>query len=147
MAKVKKAPIGKFEEYIKRAITNIENIRTKQEQKQAVLDEYSKQHRRYADGKISRRAYEAAMRKNKALLSSIDSQIKSSINSTKRALQSSLKITSRQVPVSFKVSMDGLTKPAKRVLSSLKNKVTRKKPVRRRKPKKTVRRPKGRRRR
>ena len=137
MPKVKKTPINKFEEYIKKSISNIEHIRTKQEEKQAVLNEYEKQHSRYADGRISKRAYNISVKKNKALLSSIDSQIKSSINVTKKSLQSALKITSKQAPIHFNVSMDGLTKPAKKVFTTIKrrvsNKPARKAPVRRKK--------------
>ena len=142
MPKVKKTPINKFEEYIKKSISNIEHIRTKQEEKQAVLNEYEKQHSRYADGRISKRAYNISVNKNRALLSSIDTQIKSSINISKKSLQSALKITSKQVPVHFNVSMDGLTKPAKKVFSTIKKRVSRKPakraPVRRRVVRKRV---------
>jgi hypothetical protein len=132
MPKVKKAPVTKFEEYIKKAISNIESIRTKQEQKEAILEEYEKQHRRYAEGRISRRAYKIAVDKNKALLKSIDTQIKRSITTTKNALQSTLRIASKQAPVGFKISMDGLTKPAKKAIKDIKKIVKKqKKPVRR----------------
>ncbi|MBR9678922.1 MAG: hypothetical protein GON13_01515 [Nanoarchaeota archaeon] len=142
MSKVKKTPINKFEEYIKKSIFNIEHIRTKQEEKQAVLDEYEKQHGRFADGRISKRAYNVSVKKNKALLSSIDSQIRSSINVTKKSLQSALKVTSKQVPIQFNVSLEGLTSPAKRVFTNIKRKVSRKPakraPVKRKAVKKKV---------
>ena len=123
MPQIKKAPVTKFEEYIKKAISNVEHIRTKQEEKQAVLDEYEKQHRRYSEGRISRRAYQIAINKNKALLKSLDTSIKRSIGSSKNALQSALKIASQQAPASFKVSMVGLTKPAKRAFKDITKRV------------------------
>lgn len=135
MVQIKKAPISKFEEHIKKSIADLELIKSKQEQKQAVLDEYEKQHKRYADGRISRRAYQIAVNKNRALLSSLDSQIKGSINTSKRALQNALRITAQQAPARFNVSLEGLKSPARRVVGRIKSVV---KPRRRPAPKRSV---------
>ena len=141
MPQVRKAPVPQFEEYIKKSITNIELIKTKQEEKQAILNEYEKQHSRFADGKISRTAFDVSVKENKKLLGGIDSEIRKSISSSKSALQSALKITSSQVPEKFNLSLEGLTSPARKVIKKIRSGVSHKKsavPKKSSKPKRSV---------
>lgn len=108
-----------------------ELIKTRQEEKQGVLDEFEMELKRFKAGEISEDTLESSIKKKNKELERLDNAIMSTI---KKILESSKKINEliqSQKPVKYTVKKDGISggdmkkkKPAKKKLT--KKKVTKK---------------------
>lgn len=114
-----------------------ELIRARQDEKQALLDEFDSECKRFFFGKISKRALESSVRKTNKELSNLDLQIRKNITKCKRTAERTENFALAQAPIFFRATLSGTsggkTKPVKRKKVIKKKNVAKKKPVRKKK--------------
>ena len=105
-----------------------ELIRARQDEKQALLDEFDSECKRFFFGKISKRALISSVKKTNNELQSLDSEIRKNITKCRIISERAIKFTSAQAPIFFRATLSGTsggkTKTAK------KKKVAKRKPAR-----------------
>ena len=115
-----------------------ELIRARQDEKQALLDEFDSECKRFFFGKISKRALESSVKKTNSELHNLDSEIRKNITKCRRISERAEKFTSAQAPIFFKATLSGVsggnTKAVKKKKVAKKKKVVKNKRVTKRKP-------------
>lgn len=127
MVKTKKMNETDFAKIVKELTAVAEMIRTHQDEKQSVLDEFDQEKMRYRLGKISKKAFDSSVRKVNWELSRLDNGIK---NGMKIVNTLSIKIENfaeRQKPNRFLATLNGIKfvpdrkKMPKKVKKTVKN--------------------------
>ena len=124
---------------LKNLTSAVELIRARQEEKQAVLDEFDAEKKRFFFGKISERALAHSVKKTNAELKRLDSQIRTAIKQGTDLSDRSRKLCSIQNPIGFRATMTGISGSLKKKVTkkkAVKKKVSKKKPVKRKAKKK-----------
>lgn len=128
MAKVKLANPSYFSEMHKTLTTSVELIRAKQDEKQAILDQFNAESRRFFFGKISERALMASVKKTNNELQRLDNIIRTTIVRAKKLSDKEREHISKQVPILYKATISGVTggqKKVKKTKRKIKKKVSR----------------------
>ncbi len=85
-----------------------ELIRARQEEKQAVINEFNSEDRRFLVGKLSQRTINSSIKKTRAELKRLNQEIRDTIKESKEKLNEIDKLISAQSPKRFRVSLSGV---------------------------------------
>jgi hypothetical protein len=108
-----------------------ELIRARQDEKQALLDEFDSECKRFFFGKISKRALDSSVRKTNNELQSLDSEIRKNITKCRRISDRVEKFASAQAPIFFRATLSGVA--GGKVKAVKRKKVSKRKPVKKKK--------------
>ena len=108
MADTKKMDEAKFSKVVKELTAFGELIRTRQDEKQSVLNEFEKEKKRFKSGKISKKAFASSVKKVNKELSKLDVAIKHNILQERRITNKIKVIAINQAPKKFRVTMTGI---------------------------------------
>lgn len=125
MAKSKKLDLRSYTNVINNLTANGEMIRTRQDEKQAAMDDFDKERNLYHAGKISESSVRNSSRKVNAELKKLNKGIGNSMSNIRTVSKQLLALTSRQRPINFSASVSGIKKPRsgkKKGKSSMKKK-------------------------
>ncbi len=136
MVQTKKMDESAFANIVKEFNAFGELIRAKQDEKQAIIDEFDSESKRFFLGKISERTLESSVRKTNKEMQKLDDGIRTAIKSAGDLAGQARKFASSQSPRSFKATLSGVvrtgqTKPRRRVKKRIRKKpsVKKKSPV------------------
>jgi hypothetical protein len=108
MTEEKKLNEAAFAKIVKEISAHGELIRTRQNEKQAVLNHFRSERQSYLNGKISRKAFESSVRKVNKELSGLDSSIRKSIKNMMHLSNSAKKMAASQSPRHLRATMSGI---------------------------------------
>lgn len=86
-----------------------ELVRSRQEEKQGLLDEFDTECKRFFFGKISRRSLQSSVDKTNKELHRLDSEIRENIQKAHSAGNKASTLVSAQAPVGFRATMSGIS--------------------------------------
>ncbi len=109
MVQTKKMNESFFVKMQKELTTAGELIRARQDEKQALLDEFDAECKRFFFGKISQRALMASVKKTNKELQRLDKAIKDIIRLAKRISNREINLVSAQAPIKYKATLSGIT--------------------------------------
>ena len=113
-----------------------ELIRARQEEKQAILDEFSAESRRFFFGAISERALMSSIRKTNKELQRLDAEIRRAIQGTKSFASNAVSLATAQKPISYRATLSGIRgggiKATKKAVKKTSKKATKKKTAKKR---------------
>ncbi len=132
MVQTKKMNEASFVKMQKELTTAGELIRARQDEKQALLDEFDKECKRFFFGKISQRALMASVTKTNRELIRLDKSIRDTIRMAKSLSAREVRLVGNQAPITYKATISGITGGMKK--KAAKKKAVKKKPAK----KKTV---------
>ncbi len=99
----KKMNESSFAKIVKELNANAELIRTRQDEKQAVLNDFDKEKNRYKTGKISEKALESSVIKTNKELKKIDESVRSSMRNVNALTMQARRVVSKQSPKTMRV--------------------------------------------
>ena len=106
--KTKKMDESAFAEIVKEFNAVGELIRARQDEKQAVIDEFNSESKRFYFGKISERTLASSAAKTNKELRRLDEQIRTTIERAGELSDQARKFSSAQSPKSFKATLSGV---------------------------------------
>jgi len=117
-------------------------VRSRQEEKQGLLDEFDKTSKRFFFGKISERALASSVKKTNKELKRLNNDIRFNISRLRATSNRVIALAARQAPIGFRATLSGISgggakRKAKKAKRSVRKKI--RKPARK-KAKKSVRR-------
>jgi hypothetical protein len=86
-----------------------EVIRSRQDQKQVIINDFDKERKRYKAGKISRKTLMSSVPRVRKELKRLNDEIRKNITSLNKAADRAKVFASRQIPKNFKVALSGIT--------------------------------------
>ncbi len=110
-------------------------IRSRQEEKQALLNEFDQECKRFFFGKISQRALAASVKKTNTELQRIDKSIRDSIKRARSLSTREMKLVGDQAPIGYRATISGISGGSKKK-EAAKRKPAKKKTVKRKPTKK-----------
>ncbi len=113
MAKEKHMDESAFAEIVKEFNAVGELIRARQDEKQAVMDEFDSESKRFYFGKISEKTLASSARKTNNELQKLDDQIRKAISNAADLSSQARRFTAAQSPKSFKATLTGITSAGK----------------------------------
>ncbi|MBR9705639.1 hypothetical protein GOV14_01260 [Candidatus Pacearchaeota archaeon] len=125
MAETKKMNESAFAKIIKEANAVGEFIRTKQDEKQAVINDFEKEKKRYRAGRISEKTLASSVTKTNRELQKIDKVIRISIQKVAKITKKAKEFAGNQKPKRFKATERGVKNAAPK--KKAKKKASRKK--------------------
>jgi hypothetical protein len=117
MAKAKMMNENSFAKLVKEQSAIGELIRTRQEEKQSVMNEFDKEGGRYKSGKLSEDTMKSSSAKTNKELARIDKNIRENIMKSNKLGVRIREFVGKQAPISFFVKVSGITlrsKPKKK---------------------------------
>ena len=135
MDRTKKMNEATFGQILKEFHAVGELIRARQNEKQAILDEFDSESKRFFFGRISEKALESSIRKTNKEIGRLDREIRSSISNAKLLGKRMDTLVTNQSPLSFKATLSGMSrggsdngkvKPKKKVVKKVVKKVAKK---------------------
>lgn len=115
MATTKRMNESAFAKLVKEVNSVGELIRTHQNEKQAVIDEYEKERTRFKTGKISEKALASSAKKCNLEVSKLDKKIKEAIAKVGKLSEQIKKAAKVQVPKVIRVKVSGVSTRRKAV--------------------------------
>tara|TARA_B100000315_G_C14517985_1_gene560108 strand:- start:713 stop:1108 length:396 start_codon:yes stop_codon:yes gene_type:complete len=109
MVHVKKMNESAFAQILKEFHALGELIRARQDEKQAILDQFDSESKRFVFGKISEKALESSIRKTNKEINRLDREITKSMNRAKRLGERMAHLISAQKPLLFKATLSGIS--------------------------------------
>lgn len=144
MVQTKKMNESFFAKLLKEFDVAGELVRSRQDEKQGLLDEFDAESKRFFFGKISERALSASVRKTNKELSRLDGEIRANIAKGRNAGDRAMTLTSAQAPVRYRATLSGIvggglkTKKKRKAKRKVVKKKTVKRKVKKRKVKRTT---------
>jgi len=140
MPKTKKMDESAFARLVKEFDAVGELIRARQDEKQAVIDEFNSESKRFFFGKISEKTLSSSARKTNQELQKLDSEIRTAIAGVTDLGLQARKFASAQSPKSFRATLSGISGGGlkKRKRPPVRKKAVKKKVVKRKVVKKKV---------
>jgi hypothetical protein len=86
-----------------------EVIRSRQDQKQVIIDDFNKERKRYKAGKISRKTLVSSVPRVRKELKRLNNEIRKNIRSLNKTADRAKLFATRQVPKNFRVAVSGIT--------------------------------------
>ena len=86
-----------------------EVIRSRQNQKQVIIDDFNKERKRYHAGKISRATLASSVPRVRKELQRLNNEIRKNIRNLHSTADRAKKFATRQVPKNFRVAVSGIT--------------------------------------
>ncbi|MFH1918008.1 MAG: hypothetical protein ABIJ14_02825 [Nanoarchaeota archaeon] len=127
MAQTKKMNLSFFVEIQKDLTASGELIRARQDEKQALMNEFDKECKRFFFGKISERALASSVKKTNLELKRLDKSIRDTMSRARNISTREMVLVSAQAPISYKATLSGIVGGKKK--KAAKRKVVRKKKV------------------
>ena len=124
MAKTKKMDESAFAKIVKEINAVGEVIRTRQDEKQAVIDEFANERKRFFSGKVSKKTLASSAQKSNKEFHKLDNEIRSTIAKTQDIADKAKRFVAGQSPKTFKASISGVS-------GGIKKKSSKKKPIKR----------------
>ncbi len=137
MVQTKKMNESFFAKLLKEFDVAGELVRSRQDEKQGLLDEFDAESKRFFFGKISERALSASVRKTNKELSRLDGEIRANIAKGRNAGDRAMTLTSAQAPVRYRATLSGIVGGG---LKTKKKRKAKRKAVKKKVKKKTVKR-------
>ena len=109
MVQVKKINASFYAEILKEFGAAGELIKSRQEEKQGLLDEFDQECKRYFFGKISQKGLVSSIKKTNEELKRLDTDIRESMARARRAGVKALRLISAQAPTSYKATLSGIS--------------------------------------
>ncbi|MEX0932927.1 MAG: hypothetical protein WDZ77_02410 [Candidatus Pacearchaeota archaeon] len=126
MAQVKKMNEAAFAQILKEFHALGELIRARQDEKQAILNQFDSESKRFFFGKISERALESSVKKTNKEINRLDREITKNINQTRKLGSSMDGLVSAQKPATFKATLSGITSKVGKKEKSVRKKAAKK---------------------
>ncbi len=104
----KKLDESKFASIIKEIHSLGELIRARQGEKQAIIDEFNSEDRRFLVGKLSQRTVDSSIKKTRVEIGRLNQEIRDTIKESRKNLKEIDGILSAQSPKRFRISLSGL---------------------------------------
>lgn len=139
MAKSKEMNETVFAKLMKNLGASGELIRSRQKEKQALMDSFDAEKRRYRAGKISEATLKVSVKRTNKELARLDKQIREAIRRVGKVSSGSREFAARQSPKAFRATISGVKAPSSSSKKSGK-KTSRKKTSKRKSSKKKVKR-------
>jgi hypothetical protein len=86
-----------------------EVIRSRQDQKQVIINDFDKERKRYKAGKISKKTLVSSVPRVRKELKRLNNEIRKNIKSLNKTADRAKLFASRQVPKNFRVALSGTT--------------------------------------
>ena len=86
-----------------------EVIRSRQDQKQVIINDFDKERKRYKAGKISRKTLVSSVPRVRKELKRLNNEIRKNIRSLNKSANRAKLFASRQVPKNFRVAVSGIS--------------------------------------
>ena len=109
MARTKKMNEGTFGQILKEFHAVGELIRARQNEKQAILDGFDSESKRFFFGKISEKALESSIRKTNSEINRLDRELRSAISNTKMLGKRMDNLVTSQSPLTFRATLSGIS--------------------------------------
>ena len=109
MVQVKKMNESFFSEMLKEFNVAGELIRSRQEEKQGLLDEFDQECKRFFFGKISQKSLVASVKKTNTELQRLDKDTREAIAKARRAGEKVSRLVSAQAPVGYRATLSGIS--------------------------------------
>jgi len=132
-AKTKKMDESVFSQIVKEFNAFGELIRARQDEKQAIIDEFNSESKRFYFGKISEKTLASSAAKTNRELRRLDEQIRATIEKAGDLSAQARKFASIQSPKSFKATLSGVVSSGSKKPAT-KRRSVRRKPAKRRTP-------------
>ena len=127
MVKVKRMDESAFAKLHKEFTAMGELIRARQEEKQAILDEFDAESRRFFFGAISQRALASSIKKTNKELMRLDNELRKAIQGTKSFASRAVSLATAQKPVVYRATLSGISGGNAKKGKSMKKKSSKKK--------------------
>ena len=114
MAKTKRMNESAFAKIVREANAVGETIRTYQDEKQSVMNDFIREKKRFANGKISRATLASSAKKTNKEIKVLDKDIRKAIEKVGAIANQAKKFVSRQRPKTIKASLAGVKGPKKK---------------------------------
>jgi hypothetical protein len=108
MVRTKKMDEGSFASLVKELNAVGEVIRTRQDEKQAVIDEFRMEKRRYSTGKISETTLHSSVRKTNQELARLDNDVRNTIKKISALGIKLRNFAAKQAPKTLRAKMSGV---------------------------------------
>lgn len=108
MAKTKKMNEASFAKLVKELNALGELIRTRQDEKQAVINEFEKERKRFRAGNISKATMTSSIRKTNAEFLRLNKDIRRQIQKSNKIATNVKAFCSKQAPIVFNASLTGV---------------------------------------
>jgi len=131
MVQTKKMNESFFVKMQKDLTTTGELIRARQDEKQAVLDEFDSECKRFFFGKISQKALMSSIKKTNTELQRLNKEIRDAIRRAESLSNREIKLVSDQAPIGYRATLSGISGGVKK---KVKRKAVKKKKAAKRKP-------------
>lgn len=115
MTKEKQMDESAYGAIIKEVTSLGELIRTHQDEKQAAMNEFDRERKRYHSGKISRKALASSVKKVNKELKRLDSLIRKDISSLVKTTHQTKRFALKQSPRHLKAKMTGVSSSEKKI--------------------------------
>jgi uncharacterized protein YukE len=86
-----------------------EVIRSRQDQKQVIIDDFDKERKRYQAGKIAKKTLISSIPRVRRELQRLNGEIRKNIKNLNRTAEKVKKFSARQNPKNFRVSLSGIS--------------------------------------
>ena len=117
--------------------TTGEWIRSRQDEKQALLNEFDLECKRFFFGKISQRALAASVKKTNEELQRLDKSIRDAIKKSRSLSTREMKLIGDQAPIGYRATISGITGGTKKK-KAVKKRTVKRKPAKRKIKKKPL---------
>ncbi len=117
--------------------TTGEWIRSRQDEKQALLNEFDLECKRFFFGKISQRALAASVKKTNEELQRLDKSIRDSIKKSRGLSTREMKLIGDQAPIGYRATISGITGGTKKK-KAVKKRTVKRKPAKKKVKKKSA---------
>jgi len=114
MAQIRKINEARLDGFLKDITVRGEEIRSLQDEKQSVMDEFRKECERFRNGRISEQSLMASTKKVNAELAAIDFKIRKSIRESQTNAQRARVYVESNVPERYRATHRGIIRVAKR---------------------------------
>ena len=109
MATEKEMNQSSFVKIAKEINAYAEVIRSRQDQKQVIIDDFNKERKRYLAGKISKKTLVSSIPRVRKELQRLNNEIRRNIRSLNKTAERARRFSTRQSPKNFKVSLAGIS--------------------------------------
>ena len=108
MATEKEMNQSSFAKIAKEVNAYAEVIRSRQDQKQVIIDDFNKERKRYQAGKIAKKTLTSSIPRVRRELQRLNTEIRKNIKNLNSTAEKIKKFSARQSPKNFRVSVSGI---------------------------------------
>lgn len=103
-----------------------ELVRSRQDEKQALLDEFDQECKRFFFGKISERSLASSVKKTNKEIKRLDKDIRNNISKARKAGERAVKLVTSQAPIGYRATLSGISGGKKKSAKKKKAKTSKK---------------------